>query len=297
MSAIVAGTDGSEPSLHAIDWAAAEAARRRAPLQVVHVADPWLFDATDDPVVARVRERLLREGQSVVEAGAARARERVHGLAVTAELAGGQPARVLTERARDALMLVTGSRGAGGVAGLLLGSVAMQVAGHASSPVVIVREPEPSEPQEPPEPSEHGEIVVGVDGSPAGADAVGFAFAEASVRGARLRALLAWTHPVSTGPGDMLPLVYDPEVLAADERRLLAESLAGWRTRYPDVDVVAEAVRGRPAPVLAEASRRADLLVVGSRGRGGFTGLLLGSVGHAMLHRAHSPVAIVPRRS
>ncbi|MEU8801045.1 universal stress protein [Spirillospora sp. NPDC048819] len=144
--------------------------------------------------------------------------------------------------------------------------------------------------------SAHGEIVVGVDGAPAGTDAIGFAFEEASIREVRLRALLAWTSPVSTGPGDMQPLVYDRELLAADEERLLAESLAGWRTKYPDVDIVPGSVRGRAARVLAEASTHADQLVVGSRGRGGFAGLPFGSVGHAMLHRAHCPVAIVRGR-
>jgi nucleotide-binding universal stress UspA family protein len=254
---------------------------------VVYVVAPWLFDVPDDPGAAQVRKQMLHDGQGIADAGAARARERVPGLEVTGEQCGGQPAKVLIDRARDALMLVTGPRGADGLSGLVLGSVAMQVATHAPCPAVIVRAFKPSE---------RGEIVVGVDGSPAGADALGFAFEEASVRGVRLRALLAWTHPVSTGPGDMLPPVYDREILAADEQRLLAESLAGWRARYPDVEVVAEAVRGRAARVLAEASVHADLLVVGSRGRGGFTGLLLGSVGHAMLLRAHCPVAIVPGR-
>jgi nucleotide-binding universal stress UspA family protein len=287
MSRIIVGADGSEPSLLAIDWAAAEAARRGASLHMVYVVAPWLFDVPDDPEAAQVRKQMLRDGQAIVDAGAARARERVPGLEVTGEQTGGQPAKVLIDRTRDALMLVTGPRGAGGLTGLVLGSVAMQVAAHAPCPAVIVRGAGTSG---------HGEIAVGVDGSPAGADAIGFAFEEAAVRGVRLRALLAWTHPVSAGPGDMLPLVYDREILAADERRLLAESLAGWRAKYPDVEVVAEAVRGRAARVLAEASAHADLLVVGSRGRGGFTGLLLGSVGQAMLLRAHCPVAIVPGR-
>ncbi|MFA1541781.1 universal stress protein [Actinomadura monticuli] len=284
MNKIIVGTDGSEPSLLAVDWAAGEAARRGASLHVVYVVTPWLFDVPDDPGAAQVRERMLHDGRGIVDVGAARAAERAPGLRVTGEQAGGQPAKVLIERARDAIMLVTGARGRGGLAGLVLGSTAMQVTAHAPGPAVVVRAHEPSE---------HGEIVLGVDGSPAGAGAIGFAFEEASVRGARLRALLAWTHPVSTGPGDMLPLVYDREILAGDARRLLAESLAGWRSKYPEVEVVAEAVRGRPGSVLTEASARADLLVVGSRGHGGFAGLLLGSVGQAMLHRAHSPVAIV----
>lgn len=288
MKEIIVGVDGSEPSLLATDWAAAEAARRKAPLRVVHVVPPWLYEAPADPGASLIRDRLLQDGRNIVDLGAARARDRAPGLEVTGEQTGGQPAEALLRRARDALMVVTGPRGTGGLTGLVLGSVAVQVATHAPCPAVVVR---------PSEPSARGEIVVGVDGSPAGAAAIGFAFEEASVRGARLRALLAWTHPVSTGPGDMVPLVHDLGILAADEQRLLSEALAGRRAEYPDVEVVAETVRGRAARVLAEASGHADLLVVGSRGRGGFAGLLLGSVGHAMLMRARCPVAVVSGRS
>ncbi|MEV0665799.1 universal stress protein [Actinomadura luteofluorescens] len=287
MNRIIVGDDGSEPSLLAVDWAADEAARRGASLHVVYVVTPWLFDVPTDPDAARVREQLLDGGRDIVELAVARARDRVPGLEVTGEQTGGQPAKVLVEQARDALMVVTGSRGSGGLSGLLLGSVAMQVATHAACPVVVARAPN-ADPR--------GDVVVGVDGSPAGADAIGFAFEEASVRRVRLRALTAWTHPVPSGRGDMQPLVYDRAVVAAEEERVLAESLAGWWSKYPDVDVVSEAVNGRAAKVLAGASVHAGLLVVGSRGHGGFGGLLLGSVGHAMLLRAHCPVAIVRGR-
>lgn len=287
MNRIVVGDDGSEPSLRAIDWAADEAGHRGASLHVVYVVTPWLFDVPTDPGAAQVREQLLDGGRDIVDLGVARARDRVPGLEVTGEQTGGQPAKVLIERARDALMVVTGSRGTGGLTGLVLGSVAMQVASHAPCPAVVVRASKPSA---------HREVVVGVDGAPDSAEAVGFAFEEASLRGVRLRALLAWSHPVSTGPGDMQPLVYDREIVDAEEKRLLAESLAGWQAKYPDVAVVSETVHGRAAKILAEASVHADLLVVGARGRGGFVGLLMGSVSHAMLLRAHCPVAVVRGR-
>ncbi|WP_242608934.1 universal stress protein [Actinomadura formosensis] len=287
MNRIIAGVDGSDPSLLAVDWAADEAARRDMPLHLVYAVTSWLFDVPGDPDAAEVRRLLLAGGQEIVDAAVARARGRVPGLEVTGEQSGGQPARVLIERAAGEAMLVTGSRGKGGLTGLALGSVAMQVASHARCPVVVVRETGPSA---------HGEIVVGVDGSEAAAGAVGFAFEAASLRGARLRAVMAWSYPVSTGPGDMQPLVYDRGLVEEEERRVLAEALAGWRAEHPDVEVVAEAVRGRAVRTLAEASAHADLLVVGSRGRGGFSGLLLGSVGHAMLHRAHCPVAVIRPR-
>lgn len=95
----------------------------------------------------------------------------------------------------------------------------------------------------------------------------------------------------------MRPLVHDPVIVADEERRALSESLVAWREEFPDVEVSGEVVRGRPARILAGASARSDLLVVGTRGRGGFPGLRLGSVSHAMLHTAHCPVAVVPSGS
>ena len=113
------------------------------------------------------------------------------------------------------------------------------------------------------------------------------------MRRADLVAVHAWLHPVSAGPGDMLPLVYDPDALADEERRLLGESLAGWAERYPNVVVHRELVRNRPGHALVERSAAAQLVVVGARGRGGFTGLLLGSVSQTLIHHAACPVAVV----
>jgi nucleotide-binding universal stress UspA family protein len=214
MTGIIVGVDGSKQSLRAVDWAADEAVRRNASLRVLYVITPWLFDVPVDPRAGAMRAWMLHGGDDIVGYAVGRAGERAPGLEVSGEQIGGQAAETLVDRARDALMLVVGSRGRGGVGGLLLGSVAFQVSSHARCPAVVVRDA-PSD--------EIGEVVLGVDGSPASAEAVGFAFQETSVRGARLHAVL----------------------------------------------------------------------VVGSRGRGGFTGLLLGSVGHAMLHRARCPVAVV----
>ncbi|TMR06834.1 universal stress protein [Actinomadura soli] len=158
MNTIVVGDDGSESSLLAIDWAADEAARRRVALNVVHVVAPWLFDVPGDPGATRVRRQLLDGGRDVVDLAVARARDRVPGLEVTGEHTGGQPAKVLIERAENALMVVTGSRGTGGLTGLVLGSVAMQVASHAGCPAVVVRATRAST---------RGEVVVGVHGAPA----------------------------------------------------------------------------------------------------------------------------------
>jgi nucleotide-binding universal stress UspA family protein len=154
---------------------------------------------------------------------------------------------------------------------------------HVACPVLIVRGEE----------RDIGPVVVGVDGSEVSRLAVGFAFEEAAMRQTGLVAVHCWAHPVSTGPGDMLPLVYDPRLLEAEERRVLTESLAGWAELYPEVSVRAEIVRDRPVHPLVERSRTAQLVVVGARGRGGFAGLLLGSVSQSLIYHSACPVAVV----
>jgi nucleotide-binding universal stress UspA family protein len=139
-------------------------------------------------------------------------------------------------------------------------------------------------------------VVVEVDGSALSAEAIGFAFAEAAQRGTALVAVHAWLYPTPIGPGEIVPLGYDPEKLRAEEERVLAEALAGWSERYPQVPVRQRLVAGAPARVLVEASTDAQLTVVGAHGRGTLGGLLLGSVSHALLHYSRSPLAIVRHR-
>lgn len=285
MSAIIVGTDGSDQSLHAVEWAAEEAERRGLPLRIVHAEAEWMYDTPVDPRLSAVREWLLTGGKELLDKAVATARERVPGVEVDAETVPGQVARVLLEKAADAAMVVLGGHGMGAATGLLLGSTTLQVVTHAKVPTVVVRDLEPAV---------RREVVVGVDGSAVSEPAIGFAFEEAALRRARLRAVHAWSHPASEGPGDMQPLVYDPQIVAEEEMRLVEKSLAPWQDKFPEVEVVFEAEHGRPARILAGASARADLLVVGNRGRGGFTGLLLGSVSHALLHHAHCPLAVVP---
>jgi nucleotide-binding universal stress UspA family protein len=224
-------------------------------------------------------ERILAEAYARAHAAAA-------DLEIDGELVTGAAAAVLIDAARTADLVVVGDRGLGGFGSLLIGSVAVQLAAHATRPVLVARgRGRPG-----------GPVLVGVDGSPANDPAVGFAFEEAALRGVPLLALHAWTGPVSTGPGDMLPLVYDPAAVEADETRLLAEAVAGWREKYPDVEVRRMLVRRHARRALIEATGRAQLAVVGTRGLGGFTGLLLGSVSHAVLHHAAGPVAVVPHQ-
>ncbi|WP_440107777.1 universal stress protein [Streptosporangium sp. H16] len=279
---IVVGVDGSQAALAAVGWAAREAAARGGALSIVHAMPAWPLEVSEEDRYAEVG-RWMREGAtSMLDAALERARQEDPRVAAQPRLLGGDPRAILIETAADAELLVVGNHGLGGFAGMLLGSVALGVAGRATCPVAVVRD-SAAQPAE--------EVVVGVDGSAAGANALGFAFAEASLRGAGLRAVHAWSRPIAGGGPFALQAA---EETAEVERRLLAEALAGWSERYPDVKVTEQLEHGHPAHVLAEASAHAGLLVVGSRGRGDLTGLLLGSVSHSLLHHAACPLVVTP---
>lgn len=284
--AIIVGADGSEPGYAAVEWAALEAARRGLRLRIVYVIAPWLLESFPEPATDAMRRELRDGGQEVLRLAAGRAAARAPQVKVETEMIPGGPAEALLKEAEHAPLLVVGGHGLGEFGGLLLGSATTQVALYARCPVAVVRGADDLAH------GEHGEVVVGVDDTPSAQAALAFAFEEASLRSARLRAVHAWTHPASTVRGEMQPLVYDPEIVAGEEARVLSEALAGWRDRHPDVEVVEDVVRARTVRALAGASARADLLVLGSRGRGGFAGLLLGSVGQSLLHHGHCPVVI-----
>lgn len=283
-AAVVVGVDGSEPALRAIRLAAAEAARRHRPLRVVHGFIWPLLRVPVEPVAGAPPGGGLRhQAEELVAAAVAEAEAAAPGLRVSGEIIDGQAAAVLVGESSTATMIVLGDRGLGGFGALVLGSVAIQVASYAACPVLVARG----------EDRAAGPVVVGVDGSPLSRLAVEFAAEEAAVRGTRLHAVHAYTHPVSGGPGDMQPLVYEENQLRSEEERVLAESLTGLGERYPEVPVTREVRRGRPVAVLTEASREAQLVVVGGHGRGELGGLLLGSVSHGVLHHASCPVAVL----
>ncbi|MGC5234719.1 universal stress protein [Streptomyces albogriseolus] len=284
---VVVGVDGSASSLGAVEAAAREARWRGAGLRVVHA---FLWPAMHVP---RGRSPLgPPEGEPhnrvehLVAEAVARARDTAPGVEVSHVVVTGEPVTVLEAQSRAADLVVVGSRGMGGFVGLLIGSTAVHLAAHGRCPVLVVREGG----------DEKGPVVVGVDGSAAGERAIEFAFAEASLRGAPLRAIHAWTlwnAPPSELHEGADTYVAMPEGVAEAEERLVSEALAGCRERYPGVSVESRAPRGQTREALIEASRSARLLVVGARGRGGFAGLMLGSVSQAVLHHAHCPVAVV----
>lgn len=279
MSAVVVGVDGSEPALAAVRWAAREAADRHTGLLLVYAFDvAGLYaDAAIAPLLDEVEERMRVEADEILDAARAVAEQTAPGLAVRARADRTAPAAALIEESHAASLLVLGSAGRGAV-GTALGSVSLTVAPHAESPLVVVRGT-----------VHDGPVLVGVDGGPLSEVALGHAFAAASAHGAGLTALYAWHDGAS--PALRAAGVFDR--LRDTEERALAERLAGWSGRYPEVTVERVIERSEPGRALAEHSARSRLVVVATRGRGGFTGLLLGSTGLSLLQRADCPVMLV----
>jgi nucleotide-binding universal stress UspA family protein len=280
---VVVGVDGSGSAYRAVEWAAAEATRRGVPLRL---ARAFSWTTSDHPTrqsgrVAQYRDQLLEIARQQVARAARIAEDTCPGIETATQVEIGAPIEVLGSEARRAQLLVLGDRGLGGVAGLVLGSVAVALAARGACPVVIVR----GETR-----NTDGPVVVGIDGSPVSEAALGFAFDAAAVRGAELVALHAWSP---TAVDKALERVLDWDAVADEEDAVLAERLSGWGQKYPQVTVRRSVVRDGAARALVDASRGAQLVVVGSRGRGNAAGLLLGSVSHGVLHAAHCPVAIV----
>ncbi|WP_049576238.1 universal stress protein [Nonomuraea sp. SBT364] len=265
---IVVGVDGSRAGLEAAEWAAGEALLRGVPLLLAHAMTRWAVE-TGEGRLAEVAAWMREGGRSVLQAARERAGRDLPEAAVRTTLLAGDPREALISAGRDAELLVLGSHGIGGVRGMLVGSVAHGVAGRAPCDVVLVREL-PSSPRQ--------EIVAGVDDSEASARVLDFAFAEARLRGCRLRVVHAWNRP---GPFD------------DGERPVLREVLAGPRERHPGVPVIEEAVRAHPVEALRQAATGAELLVAGSRGRGTLAGMVLGSVSQALLQHAPCPLVVV----
>jgi nucleotide-binding universal stress UspA family protein len=285
---VVVGVDGSESSLHAVRWAAVEAARHNAPLRLVHVCH--LAPVRHPTRISPPREyhtAVLEEGRHwLTEAGAA-ARRVVPDLAVVTDLRDGAPADVLTEESRSAQLVVLGSRGLGGFSALLVGSVAVALSAHGHCPVVVMH----SVTRDGAPPWE-GSVVVGVDGSELSDAALTFAFEAAATRRVPLVAVHTWLDVNMAGAWASLPWTIDWEAVQAEEERQLAERIALWRDKFPKVEVRPIVVRDRPERALLTQAAGAQLIVVGSRGHGAVTGMGLGSVSQTLLYHAECPVAV-----
>ncbi|MDX3240904.1 universal stress protein [Streptomyces sp. ME18-1-4] len=280
---IVAGIDPDPGKRAALAWAADEADRRHLPLLLVlaqNVPTPGYRPAGGRPSWEEWNEALHATGDRVLKEAVAFVESRHPRVRVSGLLAEGHPAWVLREQAQDATEIVLGSWHLSALQELFTSAaVALPLIAHAPCPVVVVPESEHIT-QQPPY------FVVGVDGSPHSAAAVDFAFEEAALRGAVLRALYVW-HPPRLG-------VLDEDAAVQECRRLLSETVAGRTAAHPEVALHHEVVQGHPVQVLAKASEHALGLVVGTRGHGGFTGMLLGSVSQGVLHYACCPVITVP---
>ncbi|MBM7457943.1 universal stress protein [Rhodococcus coprophilus] len=288
---IVVAVDGSEVSTTAVIWAARSAAARAMPLHIVTVVHIPAFYYSEPYLAQSFHEEMKATAHDRLESAAMMARQIVDDsgrVEVTTEQLEGKVASTLVGVSAKADRLVVGSRGLGEVKGLLAGSVSTAVASHAVSPVVVVR----GRTLDGAPPAE-GPVVVGIDGSESCKAAVEAAFAEASARGATLVAVNVWSD-VSVQPS-LGAVPEDPHWsrIQTGEEIVLAERLAGYRDRYPDVVVERVVARDRPVRVLSEYAERAQLLVVGTRGRGGFKGLLLGSTSNALIQTADCPVMVV----
>ncbi|WP_158169398.1 universal stress protein [Mycolicibacterium smegmatis] len=285
---ILVGVDGSAESDAAVRWAAREASLHDAPITLMHVIAPVVVSWPAGPYMATVLEcqednarHAIEQAQKVL----ADCLGEAHGLPVQTEIRKESVARTLIDASKSAQMVVVGSRGMGALGRVLLGSTSTSLLHYASGPVVVV----------------HGDgqaahdsrlpVLLGIDGSPASEVATSHAFDEASRRGVDLVALHVWIDV-----GDIPPIGPTWEEQEETGRVLLAERLAGWQERYPDVNVHRRVERAQPAYWLLEEAKQAQLVVVGSHGRGGFTGMLLGSVSSRVAQSATAPVMVVRPR-
>lgn len=281
---IVVGVDGSATSDLALDWAAEEATRRRVALHIIH-AFSYGYPMTNVGIGYAI-DGLRPLADRVRKDAVARARRKNPELVITWSEPACRPAPALVDASETADTLVLGARGMSAAVGASMGSVSVQVAAHARCPVVIVHET-------PTRAAAGAPVVVGVDGSDVSSSAIAYAYQQASSRGVGLTVVHAWWLDYVEGASASTIWTVDWQTFAAEEQALVAESLAGWQEKYPDVAVRRHSVRGLPVEALIRQGENACLVVVGTRGRGGFGGLLLGSVSQGVMHRSPCPVAIV----
>ena len=293
---ILVGVDGSAASAAAALWAADEAVRRRADLHLLHA---YSVPAVGFPGAALMAPELGGEARAGAQAlldDIEKSIRATHpGLTISTTVSYDSPVDLLRQKSEHALLLVVGTRAEHEFVDSVFGSVASRLAGHAPCPVVVIREgTDPA--------TAGGPVVVGLDGTPSSEGALAFAFEEASLRHVDLVAVHSWQDNVFDSFQRAYPLVIDREAIDDDERRVLAEQLAGHADRYPDVEVQSVVVRGKAATGLTHSGDARPgaahltvpgLIVVGTRGAGRFTAMVTGSTSRDLLAHSPVPVAVV----
>jgi nucleotide-binding universal stress UspA family protein len=286
---IVVGLDGTQESLHAVAWALGAAARRKAPVVLIHAFEfPPPLLPVYDAAVDFDEEHLRGIAQAALSRAVAEASSLEAGVDISGAVRDGTPIKVLLDAAREAAMVVVGTRGTGPLGELVVGSTGTALAAQATCPVVVV--PATDWPV-----AATSSVVVGIDGSAHGQAALVHAMEEASLQGTMVTAVHAW-RPAPTGlSASSSPAQWRRDHADQVEHRLLvAEAFAGMPELYPDVGVIEKVVRDHPVSALLDAAHGASLLVVGARGTGDYPGQALGSVAQAVLHHARGPVCVVP---
>ncbi|HUH53304.1 MAG TPA: universal stress protein [Microbacteriaceae bacterium] len=275
---IIIGVDGSEQSRAALTWGLARANERKANVELFHVADDSFLSES----VA-----FLSEAQKASEEMLAAERDYAKSIGFTGKITGtavvGHPIVEVEVASRRADLLVLGQHAGSKWAGSFFGTRAVKIAAVAYCPVAVIPEGYKTD-------TANG-VVVGIDGSEAAQDAIAYAAEEASRRGVPLTAVYAWMPPLTPG----LEYLWSEELV--ESQRLAAEEaiaigVAGLSGRYPDLEIKREIIQAAPVAALLQSAEDAELLVVGSRGRGAISRLLLGSVSHGVLQALPCPVIV-----
>lgn len=287
---VVVAVDGSEASKQAVRWAANTANKRGIPLRLASsYTMPQFLYAEGMVPPQELFDDLQAEALEKIDEARAIAHEVAPDIKIGHTIAEGSPIDMLLEMSKSVTMIVMGSRGLGGLSGMVMGSVSGAVVSHAHCPVVVVREDSSVN-----EDNKYGPVVVGVDGSEVSQRATEVAFAEASARGAELIAVHTWMDmQVQASLAGLAAAQQQWDEVEREQTELLTERIQPLADQYPDVPVKKVITRDRPVRALAETSEGAQLLVVGSHGRGGFKGMLLGSTSRALLQSAPCPMMVV----
>ncbi|CAB0714884.1 universal stress protein [Corynebacterium diphtheriae] len=287
---VVVAVDGSEASQNAVRWAANTANKRGVPLRLAaSYTMPQFLYAEGMVPPQELFDELQSETMDMIEAARVVAHEVAPDIKIGYVIAEGSPIDMLLDMSSDVTMIVMGSRGLGGLSGMVMGSVSAAVVSHADCPVVVVRSDNHVT-----ETNKYGPVVVGVDGSDVSQRATEFAFEEAQARGAKLVAIHTWMDmQVQASLAGLAAAQQEWEIIEKEQTALLKDRLQPLLERFPDVEVEMVITRDRPVRALEDCAHNAQLLVVGSHGRGGFRGMLLGSTSRALLQSAPCPMVVV----